>query len=60
MNVINYKLIGDFPKCRTCGRTMDYWDLRSDWSTFEHPACSAKRIGEEIGEIMRKMLNGTK
>jgi len=55
-----YKLIGDFPKCRICGHTMDYWDLRPDWSTYEHDKCRLERMCEEIRVEIRKIFEEVK
>ena len=38
--MITYIRNSPMPTCKKCGKTMDYWDLRDDESTYVHDDCN--------------------
>ena len=55
-----YRRLGEFPRCKHCGRLMDYWNPYQDENTYEHIECAAEEFGKEVAKILRGHFEKTK
>lgn len=49
-----YFRVTEFPTCKDCRCTLDWYDWREDWSTYQCDECSRKEMKKKIEAIVER------